>query len=136
MIVGRPLARYLDNGWTAEVTRLCVQEGGHQSVCGKAESPSFGEGKTMSGQNGEIRIMVGDVEGKLSANVEYKNVSPDMAWEALRAMIDCVEEVVKKIVPPTDERQCVLAALGACRLVMSGGESWLLNVKMKKVAKT
>lgn len=26
-IVGRPVARHLDNGWTAEVTRLCVLEG-------------------------------------------------------------------------------------------------------------
>jgi len=31
-IVGRPVARMLDNGWTAEVTRLCVKED-HPHVC-------------------------------------------------------------------------------------------------------
>ena len=27
VVVGRPVARMLDNGWTLEVTRLCVKEG-------------------------------------------------------------------------------------------------------------
>lgn len=30
-IVGRPVARMLQNGWTAEVTRLCVLEGYHNA---------------------------------------------------------------------------------------------------------
>lgn len=31
-IVGRPVARRADNGWTAEVTRLCVLDG-HKNAC-------------------------------------------------------------------------------------------------------
>ena len=33
-IVGRPVARHLADGWTAEVTRCCVLEG-HQNACSK-----------------------------------------------------------------------------------------------------
>ena len=31
-IVGRPVSRMLDNGWTAEITRLCVLEN-HRNAC-------------------------------------------------------------------------------------------------------
>lgn len=30
-IIGRPVARLLDNGWTAEITRLCVLDGYHNA---------------------------------------------------------------------------------------------------------
>jgi len=34
VIVGRPVARYFDDGWTAEVTRLCVLEG-QRNACSR-----------------------------------------------------------------------------------------------------
>ena len=32
-LVGRPVARHLQDGWTAEVTRLCVRDGAPKGAC-------------------------------------------------------------------------------------------------------
>jgi hypothetical protein len=34
VIVGRPVSRHFDDGWTAEVTRLCALEG-HRNACSR-----------------------------------------------------------------------------------------------------
>ena len=45
-IVGRPVARMLDNGYTAEVTRLCVLEG-HKNACSMLYSACWRAARAM-----------------------------------------------------------------------------------------
>ncbi len=45
-IVGRPVARGLDNGWTAEVTRVAVLEG-HPNACSKLYSACWRAARAM-----------------------------------------------------------------------------------------
>lgn len=45
-IVGRPVARMLDTGYTAEVTRLCVQEG-HLNACSMLYSACWRAARAM-----------------------------------------------------------------------------------------
>ncbi len=89
----------------------------------------------MVERSGEVKIAVREAEGGATTNVTYANISPDMAWEALRAMINCAEEVVRKVLPPMDDRECVLSALEAFRLVMSGCEARIRELKIQKAAK-
>lgn len=34
-VVGRPVSRHLDNGWTVEITRVCVEEDAPKGTCSK-----------------------------------------------------------------------------------------------------
>jgi len=45
-IVGRPVARRLDDGWTAEVTRLCVLDG-HKNACSMLYAASWRAARAM-----------------------------------------------------------------------------------------
>ena len=45
-IVGRPVARMLDNGYTAEVTRLCVKEG-YRNACSMLYSACWRAARAM-----------------------------------------------------------------------------------------
>lgn len=44
-IIGRPVARALDNGWTAEVTRLCTT--GHRNACSMLYAAAWRAAKEM-----------------------------------------------------------------------------------------
>lgn len=46
VIVGRPVARALDDGWTAEVTRLCVLDG-HKNACSKLYAAAWRATRAM-----------------------------------------------------------------------------------------
>ena len=48
-IVGRPVARMLDGGYTAEVTRLCVLEG-HKNACSKLYSACWRAARALGYQ--------------------------------------------------------------------------------------
>lgn len=45
-IVGRPVARMLDNGWTAEITRLCVLEN-YRNACSMLYSACWRAARAM-----------------------------------------------------------------------------------------
>lgn len=45
-IVGRPVARHMDNGWTAELTRCCVLEG-HKNAASKLYAASWRAARSM-----------------------------------------------------------------------------------------
>lgn len=52
MIVGRPVSRHFDDGWTAEVTRLCVLDG-HRNACSRL----YGAAKRAAQAMGYKRVI-------------------------------------------------------------------------------
>ena len=49
-IVGRPVSRYLDDGWTLEVNRLCTT--GEKNACSIVYAASARAAKAMDSENG------------------------------------------------------------------------------------
>jgi hypothetical protein len=50
VIVGRPLSRHLDDGVTAEVTRVCTQDSGPKNVCSMLYSAAWRAWRAMGGK--------------------------------------------------------------------------------------
>ncbi len=67
-IVGRPVARMLDNGWTAEITRLCVLEGYH-NACSQLYSACWRAARAM----GYKRLLTYILESELGSSLTASN---------------------------------------------------------------
>lgn len=50
VVVGRPVARYLDDGQTVEVTRLCVLDGAPHSSCSRLYRAAWRAWREMGGR--------------------------------------------------------------------------------------
>lgn len=66
-IVGRPVARMLQNGYTAEVTRLCVLEG-HPNACSKLYSACWRAARAMGYQRLITYILKSETGASLIAS--------------------------------------------------------------------
>jgi len=78
-IVGRPVSRHLDNGFTAEVTRLCTD--GTPNACSKLYGACARIAKEM-GYN-KIQSYILDVEGGVSLKASgwiMESMSPGGQW--------------------------------------------------------
>jgi len=71
-IVGRPVARMLDNGYTAEVTRLCVLNG-HYNACSMLYSACWRAARAMGYQK-VITYILKSENGKSLEASGYKLV--------------------------------------------------------------
>jgi hypothetical protein len=71
IIVGRPVARHLDNGWTAEVTRLCVD--GTKNACSKLYSAAWRACRAM-GYKKLITYILSEEPGTSLKSVGWKCV--------------------------------------------------------------
>lgn len=59
VIVGRPVSRHFDDGWTAEVTRLCALEG-HRNACSQLYGAAWRAAKAMGYRRGITYILASE----------------------------------------------------------------------------
>ena len=79
-IVGRPVARKLDDGITAEVTRLCVLEDAPKNCCSYLYRASWKAWSAMGGQR--LITYTLDVEsGSSLKGAGFKQVAVSPAWK-------------------------------------------------------
>lgn len=71
-ICGRPVSRYLDNGYTLEINRVCVLEG-HHNACSKIYSACCKIGKAM----GYKKIITYTLQSENGASLKASNFHCD-----------------------------------------------------------
>lgn len=77
--VGRPVARKADNGWTAEVTRLCTD--GTENACSLLYGAAARAAKAMGYQKVITYILASEDGASLRASGwEYDGDSPGRSW--------------------------------------------------------
>lgn len=67
IVVGRPVARHNDDGWTAEVTRLCVLDG-YKNACSKLYSAAWRAARAMGHRRMITYILASESGGSLIAS--------------------------------------------------------------------
>lgn len=67
-IVGRPLARLLDDGWTAEVLRVCVEPDAPRNVCSMLYSSCWRCWRAMGGKRMVTYTLVHELGTSLKAS--------------------------------------------------------------------
>jgi hypothetical protein len=79
-IVGRPVARRLDDGWTAEVIRLCVVDG-HRNACSMLYAASWRAARAMGYRKLITYILASEPGTSLKAS-GWKEVgsTPGRSW--------------------------------------------------------
>lgn len=65
VIVGRPVSRHFDDGWTAEVTRLCVLDG-HRNACSRL----YGAAKRAAQAMGYKRVITYILASELGTSLK------------------------------------------------------------------
>jgi hypothetical protein len=79
-IIGRPVARKLDDGLTAEVTRLCVLEDAPKNVCSFLYRAAWRAWYAMGGE----RLVTYTLQSESGASLRgagFKNVAISPKWE-------------------------------------------------------
>lgn len=66
-IVGRPVNRTMDNGWTAEITRVCVIDG-HYNACSMLYSACWRAARAMGYKRLITYILKGEIGSSLLAS--------------------------------------------------------------------
>ena len=78
-IVGRPIARHLDDGYTAEVTRLCTD--GTMNACSKLYAASWRAAKAMGYRRMITYILESEPGISLRASGwQRKHTTPGRSW--------------------------------------------------------
>lgn len=79
-IVGRPKARHLQDGWTAEVTRLCVLDG-HPNACSRLYQAAKRGAQALGYRRVITYILVGEPGTSLkAAGWKFKRLTKGGSW--------------------------------------------------------